>query len=146
MPPPFTYIDLEVGRSADDAYQLLCDIERVPDWVPGVASVRVLERDPTGRITRAQFVGMPSRASFAYELAYTYDDAARTLRWESADTTLRELSGEVIVTEAGPERARIAYGLWATTPDMLPGWAQLALREEAPAPIGEAFRRWAESR
>lgn len=144
MSPPFTYVELEVGRSADDAYRLLCDIERVPDWVPGVASVRILETDAAGRALRAQFVGMPSRASFAYELTYTYDDAARTMRWESSDTMLRELSGEVIVNDAGPARARVAYGLWATAPDMLPGWAQMALREEAPAPIGEAFRRWAE--
>lgn len=145
MSPPFTYIEFEVTRSADAAYQLLCDIDRVPDWVPGVASVRIVERDDAGRALRAHYVGMPSRASFEYELTYSYDDAARTLRWESGDTSLRELSGEVIVSDAGPEHARVAYGLWGPTPELLPAWAQAALREDVPAPIAEAFCRWARS-
>lgn len=139
-----THVEVEIAKSAEVCFRLICDVERVPQWVPGVALVHVSERGADGRVLVAQFVGMPSRGSFAYSLRYAYDEANLTVTWGAIDQTLRDLQGEAIVTAVGPERCRLRYGLCASTSNVVPGWARTPLREETPGPIAEAFRKWAE--
>jgi ribosome-associated toxin RatA of RatAB toxin-antitoxin module len=140
-----SWVEVEIARDADHCWRLLCDVERTPSWVPGVAAVRILETDGAGRAVLASFVGMPSRASFAYTLRYHHDDERRTLRWESEDRDLRELSGEARLEPLGECRCLLYYGLCSSAAEVLPGWAQVALRDERPGPVAEAFRRFAES-
>lgn len=139
------WVEVDIAREVDACWRLLCDVERTPDWVPGVAAVRRLESDADGRMVLARFIGMPSRGSFAYTLRYVYDDDARRLRWESEDDAVRELYGEASLEAIGPGTSRLRYGLCASVTEVLPGWAQMALKDERPAPVAEAFRRFAES-
>jgi ribosome-associated toxin RatA of RatAB toxin-antitoxin module len=139
-----TWVEIDIARPADACYRLLCDVERLPRWVPGVAAVHVIERRPDGRAAVAEFIGMPNRGSFAYSLRYEYDDAAHTIRWEALERTLRDLTGEAAFTAVGDERCRLRYGLCATITNVLPDWARITLEDESPRPVVEAFRRWAE--
>lgn len=142
--PKLTYVDIEVGLSADACYRLASDPTRVPEWVTGVADVKVVDTDDAGRAAVVQFISMPNRGSLAYRLEYSYDDSARTVRWHIDDTTLRDLAGEVTVTPAGDNRCRVRYGLLASAAEVLPGWAAVQLREESPDGVASAFKRWAE--
>lgn len=136
------YAETEIPCPAARCYRALCDVERVPEWVPGVASVLVRERDDQGRVTAAEFVGMPGRGSFAYDLAYRYDDDTMTVRWSSADRTLRDLEGEARVEAISDHTCRLIYGLHSWSTAIAPMWAQVKLQEETPTPVVEAFARW----
>lgn len=142
--PRLAYSSITVNRAADECYRLLRDIQSTPDWVPGVADVNVLESDADGHVLVAEFIAMPSRASVLYCLRYTYDPAARSMTWESADRVVRDLTGEASVAAIDETSSTVSYGLSSAVTQFLPDWAQLVLREETPAPITEAFKRWAE--
>ena len=142
--PALNYVEVEVALAADACYRLLADPTRVPEWVTGVADVKVIETFDSGRTRVAQFISMPNRGSMAYRLFYDYDDATSTVRWHIDDTTLRDLAGEVSVTPIDGERCVIRYGLLASAAEVLPGWAAVSLREESPDTSANAFKRWAE--
>jgi ribosome-associated toxin RatA of RatAB toxin-antitoxin module len=140
--PSLRYAELEIPVASDVCYQALCDVESVPDWVPGVASVLVRERDAQSRVLSAVFVGMPGRGSFAYDLIYRYDDDTLTMRWSSSDRTLRELEGEARVEPLSDTSCKLTYGLHSWSTAIAPMWAQIELREEVPTPVVNAFARW----
>jgi ribosome-associated toxin RatA of RatAB toxin-antitoxin module len=138
-----TYAEVELALAPEDAFALLCAVDRVPDWVPGVADVRVTATDDRGRATAAEFVAMPHRASVDYRLEYEYDDDARRICWSSSDGGVRRLTGaaEIVATGGG---CRLRYGVDSALLAAVPGWAEVSLREESPEPIARAFARWAE--
>jgi hypothetical protein len=140
--PSLRYAEIEIECAAERCYRALCEIARVPEWVPGVASVMVRKCDDHGRATSAEFVGMPGRGSFAYDLEYSYDDPSLTVRWHSRDRTLRDLEGEARVEAIDPDHCRLVYGLHSWSTAIAPMWAQVELREETPTPVVEAFARW----
>lgn len=142
--PNLTYVEVEVELSADSCYRLVSDPTRSPEWVTGVADVKVVDTDDRDRALIAQFISMPNRGSMAYRLEYTYDDESRTVRWHIDDTTLRDLKGEVSVTPIDDGRCTVRYGLLASAAEVLPGWAAVQLREESPDSVAAAFKRWAE--
>ena len=68
---------IEIGVDVERCWTLLADPRLVPEWVPAVAQVDVIERDAAGRAVRVAFVGMPSTGSLEYELDYRYDEIGR---------------------------------------------------------------------
>jgi hypothetical protein len=138
--------ELDIDRSADDCYRLLCDLARVPEWVPGVADVLTVERDAQSRPTVVRFTAMPARGSLSYLLHYSYDPAARTLCWHSEDRALRDLRGQATVVELDRARCRLRYSLVATSSEELPVWARAVLEEDRPESVARSFRRWVQDR
>jgi hypothetical protein len=138
------WCEVEIDRDVDDCWRLLCEIDRIPDWVPGVTDVRVTERDDHGRASVAHFIGGRGSGAFAYVLRYSHDDATHTQRWRIEDSTLRDLDGEARVIRTGYDRCRLYYGIHASTAIIAAG--AILLRDEAPDPVAESFRTWAESR
>jgi hypothetical protein len=141
---PGSEFAVDVARDGDTCYRLLCAVERVAEWVPGVANVRIVERDAAGRPSLVHFVGMPARGSLTYALRYGYDDAARAVSWRSEDTQERDLEGEARVEPLDDGRCRLHYRLRVWAADTLPVWARSVLQEESAEPVAAAFRRWAE--
>jgi hypothetical protein len=119
----------------------------VPDWVPAVAQVDVMLRDSDGYATRARYVGMPSTGSLEYEMAYTYDAAARRVAWTTATGAAeRELSGEARLEDLGDGRCRLHYTLASRTGRALPQWARDTLADDTADKVVRAFQRFAERR
>lgn len=134
---------IEVACAADDAWRLLADVAATPRWVPGVAEARVIEGDPA-RPQVVQFVSMPSTGSLEYRLRYTYDEAARILRWNPAGSDARGLEGEARIDALDGARCRLSYQLRTWAGRTVPRWAQAALADDTAQRTVEAFRRWAE--
>lgn len=131
-----------IEADPDTCYARLCQIERVPEWVPGVADVEVVTTDDSGRPRTVRFVAMPHRASVSYALDYEYDDDARTLRWTSRGGDARKLDGFARVRPADGGRAHLEYGVDSALIEAVPGWAEVSLRDEKPEPLVRAFARW----
>lgn len=134
---------IEVACSADAAWALITAIERIPEWVPGVAEVEILERD--GLATRAQFVTMPSTGSLVYRLRYAHDPSERTQRWSSLEGEERGVDGAARIVDLGGGRCRLHYTLSSWAGRAVPRWAHAALADDTPQRTVESFRRWAET-
>jgi ribosome-associated toxin RatA of RatAB toxin-antitoxin module len=135
---------IDVGCAADRAWALLADVAQTPAWVPGIAEARVIEGD-AARPEVVQFGSMPSTGSLEYRLRYTYDDAARTLRWAPVGSDPRGLEGEARVEALDGGGCRLHYQLRTWAGRSVPRWAQAALEGDTAQRTVEAFRRWAES-
>jgi ribosome-associated toxin RatA of RatAB toxin-antitoxin module len=135
-------VEIEIARDAGECFALLADPARIPEWVPGVSSARVVTTDERGRPTRVWFMGAVASAPYSYLLAYDFDDAGRTMRWRIEDATLRDLDGEAQIVETAPGRCRLRYRLHASRLILADG--QVQVRDETPEPVVEAFKRWAE--
>ncbi len=137
-------VGVDIAASPDQCYRALCDVERIPEWVAGVAEVTVLERDDRDRASRVRFTSMPSRGSLSYELVYEYEHDARIVRWHTVEVALRDLRGKAQFVELGGGRCRMTYAISNETADRLPGWARAVLDEESAQKVAYAFRRWVE--
>lgn len=135
-------VEIEIARDAGECYGLLADPARIPEWVPGVSAARVLTTDERGRPIRVWFMGGSTNAPYAYQLLYEYDDAALTMRWRIEDPVLRDLDGEACIVATAPGRCKLRYRLHASK--LLLGDGQVKIRDEAPEPVVESFKRWAE--
>jgi ribosome-associated toxin RatA of RatAB toxin-antitoxin module len=148
--PPHWYssrmraVEVEIAASAEQCYRLLCDVQRVPEWVPGVADVRIVERDERGRPSLVRFTSMPGRGSLEYLVRYSYDDEAHCVRWTTEDGGERELSGEAAIVDHGRGWTRLRYALMGRAASSLPFWARDSLSEDRPQPVADAFKRWVE--
>lgn len=136
------YADVEIERDATACYELLCDVNRLPEWVAEIATVTIVDALDDGRAAVAEFVTMPGSGSLSYRLIYSYDDDERIVRWRTADPTDRQVRGEATVLALAPERSRVRYGLYTSVSGASPFWAQQALAKDQPAAVAAAFRRW----
>jgi hypothetical protein len=134
---------VDLACAPERGWALLADVRRVPEWVPGVADARVLEADAAGRPLRVRFVSMPNAGSLDYVLRYSYDDGARTLRWQTDDGEQRSVEGEARISER-PGGCRLDYVLTTWVARTLPAWAQSSLADDTPERTARAFQRWAE--
>jgi carbon monoxide dehydrogenase subunit G len=137
---------IEIGADAAFCWTLLADPRLVPDWIPAVAQVEVLEHDAGGRAVRVQYVGMPSTGSIDYQLSYRYDEAARRMTWTPAGVAERELDGAAWIEALAGGRCRLHYELVTRTGRGLPQWARDTLADDTADKVVRAFQRFAERR
>lgn len=141
---------IEIGVDVERCWTLLADPRLVPEWVPAVAQVDVIERDAAGRAVRVAFVGMPSTGSLEYELDYRYDDDERRVSWTTAGALEREperqIVGEARLEDLGGGRCRLHYALAARAGRGLPQWAKDTLADDNAEKVARAFQRFAERR
>lgn len=138
--------EIEIAADVELCWRLLADPRLVPEWIPAVAQVDVIERDGGGYATRARYVGMPSTGSLEYEMAYVYDAAARRVSWNTAGAAERELSGEARLEDLGGGRCRLHYTLASRAGRTLPQWARDTLADDTAEKVVRSFQRFAEKR
>jgi uncharacterized protein YndB with AHSA1/START domain len=68
-----------IRRPPDACWSALIDASVLTGWVPGLRRARVVATDDTGLPREIQF---EFSTSLVYSLVYTYDGAAREVRWE----------------------------------------------------------------
>jgi hypothetical protein len=144
--PGEAIIDLDCDAAF--AWTLLGDPRLVPEWIAGVADAEVVATGADGRPSEVRFAGMPSTASVGYQLAYTYDDAARRLVWRTVGGDERRVEGSAWLEPLEGGGCRFHYALATWNADSLPYWAHDSLAGDTPERVVASFarfiaRRWA---
>ncbi len=68
-----------ISRPPDACWRVITDPNVLTGWVPGLRRARVIHTNDDGLPTEIQF---EFSSSMMYSLVYTYDLAAREIRWE----------------------------------------------------------------
>ena len=96
-----------IRRSPDACWKVLTDATVLTGWVPGLRRARVITTDDAGLAREVQF---EFSTSLTYSLVYTYDAAAREMRWEPRLGKRDGVRG-VARVEAFDEGTRLTYEL-----------------------------------
>lgn len=123
------------------AYEVFCDVEKIPRWVSVVRSVRILEVNPRGRALRAAFLANLSRASIGYTLQYRYDEAARSVSWWMPSQPEMRVGGRAKFDPLGQRACLVHYELLLDLPrGALPPWGDPYFDGHAPSTVLGDFR------
>jgi carbon monoxide dehydrogenase subunit G len=86
-----TEIDAEPG----EIMKVIADFETYPEWVDGIKSAEVRERDDDGRATQVAYEFSAMGFSATYTLRYEYEDDDRGVGWttEEASGAVKDITG-----------------------------------------------------
>lgn len=130
---------LPVG--ADEAYDVFCDVHSIRNWVPVVSSVRVLEREPTGRAARVAFLARLEGASIGYTLNYRYYDQDLKVTWTTARDASTRVVGRAYFLPLGDRASLMHYELSLDIPPgSLPTWDDPFFNANAASAVVNDFR------
>jgi uncharacterized membrane protein len=98
-----TVVLTTIPAPIETCFDVGIDLEAYPDWVKGIASVEVQERDALGRPVRARFEATAMGRHTSYVLSYDLTDAPHRLAWSlvEGDLTTR-LEGAYLFEPASP--------------------------------------------
>jgi hypothetical protein len=108
---PGDWLTVSLPRPAEACYELFCDIERVPEWLPILASAIVTERDPKGRARRVAFQASLQRATIGYSLTYRYVAEELRVTWSTSPRATTVVRGLASFQEVAPRACLMTYGL-----------------------------------
>ena len=134
---------VDIAAPADEVFGRMCEVMRIPEWVPGIEQIEVLSTAGQ-RVDKVRFMYAPA-GTVSYLLHYEYDDAAMTVRWQTQEVGERRLNGQAVISELTADRSRLQYSLTTWNAASLPTWAKDVLRADTAQRAAEAFRDWVES-
>lgn len=108
--------------SAPEAYALMSQSERMPDWMAVVRSASTLTRYLDGRPEKVAFMVNLKRASMGYTLRYSYDDEALHLDWTTAEGAKTMVTGSARFQPLGPRACLMHYQIALNKSANLPAW------------------------
>jgi ribosome-associated toxin RatA of RatAB toxin-antitoxin module len=123
---------IEIEASPQQIMEAIADFESYPQWVDGIKSAEVRQRDDRGRGTEVayEFSAMGFEAS--YSLAYEYEEDDRGVTW-----TTEEASGAVKDVQGGYELkalngdTEVTYHLTVQLSVSLPGFLKRRADKQA---------------
>ena len=111
----------EIGATPQACYDALTDFERLPSWQASVKSVRVLERDDSGRGSVVEFEVDARFKRVRYRLRQVYDEPHR-IGSEYLGGDFRDFAGEWrFVAVDGGRRTRAELDLRIDPGRFVPG-------------------------
>lgn len=120
--PDVPHFSTTLALSAEEAYELFCDVEAIPDWMSIVRSARALNRCDAGRGVRVAFIANLEQASIGYTLNYEYDDANMSVKWATNDSASTRIAGTARFQALGPNACMLHYELELRIKSNLPQW------------------------
>lgn len=108
--------------SAPEAYALMSQSERTPEWMSVVRSARTLTRYLDGRPEKVAFMVNLTRASMGYTLRYTYDDKDLILAWSTAEGAKTTVAGTARFQPLGARACLLHYEIELDKHASLPAW------------------------
>jgi len=120
-----------VARPPDACWRAFTDPAVLAAWVPGLRRVRVIATGPDARPIEIQF---EFSASLIYTLVYSYDPAAREVRWEPRAGKRDAVRG-LARFDPFDEGTRITYSVEH-------GDGRSPAERTSPQDILDAFARW----
>ena len=111
----------EIEGTPQEIIEVIADFESYPEWVDGIRSAEITERDGGGRgkTVAYEFAAMGFTAS--YTLAYEYGEDRVTWTTVEASGALRDLSGEYELEPLDGD-TRVTYRLEVDLAVSLPGF------------------------
>jgi coenzyme Q-binding protein COQ10 len=100
---PIVNAELQISAPVDTVYAVARDVERFPEFMEDVQSVKILEQTPEKQVSEwSSIIKEFNRTIKWTELDY-WDNAAKTCRWEQTegDFTSYEGGWEFVANDAG---------------------------------------------
>jgi ribosome-associated toxin RatA of RatAB toxin-antitoxin module len=131
-----------VARSPELVYQLVEDVERYPEFVPGCTEAKVLERSGRELVARLAVRRGPLRTEFTTRNSL---DPGRGMHLDLVDGPFRMLEGDWTFTPVGTNGCRIQLSLRFQFSNILKSALFEPLFEETAASLVRAFVSRAQS-
>ncbi len=140
---PGDWLTAVVPRSADACYRLFCHVERVPQWLPVVATAVVTDRDTDGRAKRVAFQASLRRATIGYSCLYRYRPEERMVAWSTPARASILVRGMAQFQPLAPESCLVTYALGLGVERSLPPFADATFATHASSAALAAFAAFA---
>jgi ribosome-associated toxin RatA of RatAB toxin-antitoxin module len=101
---------IDLAAHPKEAFAVLADFDRYPQWQSTVKAVNVLDRDAKGRGTLVELRSDAVVRTVRHLQRYEFEEHSR-LTWEYVDGDVRSLTGEWLLEELSGERTRATYRL-----------------------------------
>jgi len=131
-----------VARSPELVYQLVEDVERYPEFVPGCTEATVLERSGRELVARLAVRRGPLRTEFTTRNSL---EPGRSMHMDLVDGPFRMLEGDWTFTPVGTNGCRIELSLRFQFSNILKSALLEPLFEETAASLVRAFVSRAQS-
>lgn len=112
---------IEIEASSEDILVAISDFESYPEWVDGIRSSEVLERDGEGRGVRVGFEFAAMGFTASYTLAYEHREDGVSWTTVEASGALRDVRGEYVLETLDGD-TRVTYRLAVDLAVSLPGF------------------------
>lgn len=140
---PGDWLTVVLPRSADECYRLFCDVERVPEWLPVVATAVVTDRDTQGRAKRVAFQASLRRATIGYSCLYRYRPEERMVAWSTPARASILVRGMAQFQPLAPASCLVTYALGLGVDRDLPPFADATFASHASSAALAAFAAFA---
>jgi carbon monoxide dehydrogenase subunit G len=113
----------EIEARPEAIVEAIADFESYPDWVDGIRSAEVLDRDDDGRGTRVAFEFSAMGFTASYTLVYEYEEGRVSWTTEEASGAVRDVQGEYELEPLNGD-TRVTYRLAVELTVSLPGFVR----------------------
>jgi len=141
-PVPASCLSTSLPIGADEAYRLMGQSERIPEWMAVVRSARTLTRYLDGRPERVAFIANLQRASMGYTLRYSYDDSNRQITWCTPPAASTRIRGQAIFAAMGPQACMLHYEIELQKSEHLPAWNDSTYNDHPASSVLSDFREF----
>lgn len=128
---------IEISAPPDVVMAVAIDLEAYPQWVTGVKSVEVLERDDDDRAAKASFVADAMIKEISYTLLYSYE-LENGFSWTAEPgADIHAMDGSYTFNEIEGGGTEVVYGLRVDPAFKVPGFLR---RQAEKTIVGTALR------
>jgi carbon monoxide dehydrogenase subunit G len=111
----------EIEARPEEIVEAIADFESYPEWVDGIRSAEILDRDDQGRGTRVAYEFSAMGFTASYTLAYEYADDRVSWTTAEASGAVRDIQGEYELEPLNGD-TRVTYRLAVDLAVSLPGF------------------------
>ncbi len=146
-----TVVLTTVAAPVEACFEVAIDLDAYPDWVKGITSVDVQERDDRGRPLRARFEATAVGRTSAYTLSYDLDRGPVSLSWSMVEGDLTSRLEGAYLFEPSPTAAAgeiatdVTYELFVDLAVPLPGYVKRRVEDKIVEAALERFKNRVES-
>jgi uncharacterized membrane protein len=132
-----------IARPARLCYELFCEAERIPEWIPVIRSAHVNERNYAGRPVDVGFFARLARATIGYRVRYLYRERDFGVSWSTVEGAGVLVAGWAQFTPLDGATALLTYQLTLDLGGAMAEWDDPFFEGHAPSAVMSDFRDYA---
>jgi len=136
-------VEARIPRAARVCYELFCDVNRMPEWMPILKSVSVRSQYRDGRPCDVAFLATLKRAPVGYTLTYTYRERDFHVAWCPQPDSGVAVGGWAHFQPVNPRSCVLVCDLWLNPSGALSSWSNTLVEAHAPFAVASRFRSFA---